>query len=322
MMIWVDDALFDEPFRDVDRLALLRNAAMRRHTLIVSASPNETRGLKKFPLFDAWRNALSPRLQSEVGQLCWRLKRVSVSAVTLGAPWLLVTQRPIDPKVTGCRLGLGAAVRAVAQPLYILVENQLNDAAFLRRVMPPVWRERLETWEKHGELRFENGGGISEIAKLVKHFSVDDHARVGFGLPAEIWWLVHFAIFDHDGDRLDRPSAGAKKATKACKDANMSGRYHRLERRDQEHYLPKEALREIVNRRETNPDNQERLLHKLDEHFASGEGRHFVPLPELGSDSYFKNEFLPDLSWPDKWFEQDGAWPEMTRLAERLASAI
>jgi len=28
------------------------------------------------------------------------------------------------------------------------------------------------------------------------------------------------------------------------------------------------------------------------------------------------------LDWRDEWFERDGAWPEMTLLAEKIAAAI
>lgn len=104
----------------------------------------------------------------------------------------------------------------------------------------------------------------------------------------------------------------------------MDERSHRLWRRDQEHYLPTEALRVIVQSRVTNPADRSRLLADIDVHTEKKDDRHFSQLPKLGGAPLFKNEFTePSAStWSDAWFERDGAWPEMTQLAERIASAI
>ncbi|MCI5166186.1 MAG: hypothetical protein D3903_08840, partial [Candidatus Electrothrix sp. GM3_4] len=50
---------------------------------------------------------------------------------------------------------------------------------------------------------------------------------------------------------------------------------------------------------------------------------YFVKVPQLSKDNaFFKNEFTKELSWPVKWFDDDGAWPEMTSLAEKIAAAM
>jgi hypothetical protein len=319
MIVWMDDDLFAAPARDVDRLALLRNAALRRHTLIVSTHPDRPRGARTSPKFDAWLSALPERLRLEIAMLRERTDRVSVNAVTRGATRVLVTSHARDGTYTDCRLSLEDAVRAVSQPLHILVEHQVNDAAFLRRIMPPAWRRRLETWERHGELRYDNGGGISVMAALIDFHREDRNAGLAFGLPTDMWRLLHFVVYDHDGEECERPGEGSRLLEKACAEAGMGDRAHRLERRDQEHYLPVEVLRQILEDRIIDPREREKRLADIDGHVQKGDRRHFAAMPDL-----FKNAFAREgaTAWPDDWFERDGAWSEMTRLAERIASAM
>ncbi len=318
MIVWMDDALFSGTSRDVDRLALLRNAALRRHTLIVSISPDMPWGARRSPHFDAWIASLPNRLQAEVAMLRERSDRISVNAVVRGVKRVLVSATDISAEHSGCWLSLEDAVRAVAQPLHILLENQINDAAFLRRVMPPVWRKQLEAWERRGELRYEHGGGLSVMTALVGFFCQDDHARLAFGLPAELWRLVHFLIYDHDGDRAETPGEGSRLLEGACDRAGMKKHHYRLKRRNQENYLPIEAMRQIVNTRITDPEDRTRLISLIDAYELLYKARYFKEM------EYFKNEFATSSAsnWPDDWFEDDDVWPEMTDLAERIASAM
>ncbi|HID31137.1 MAG TPA: hypothetical protein EYP19_14220 [Desulfobacterales bacterium] len=205
-----------------------------------------------------------------------------------------------------------------------MVENQINDSVFLRRVMPPVWRKRLEAWERDGELRFVNGGGLPVMKALVEYHSDDDNARLAFGLPADVWCLVHFVVYDHDGSVDTVPGEQSHLLGDACRLAGMGERSHRLRRKDQEHYIPIDALKDIVNARVTNPADRECLLAGIDRHYRLGIDRHFSLLPALGDSLFFKNEFTGPFasSWSDTWFERDDAWTEMTQLAEQIASTI
>jgi hypothetical protein len=319
MILWVDDRLFQDGARDVDRLALLRGAAMRRHTLIVSTEPTARRRERVSPGFDAWRDALPSRLRIEVEVLRARLDLISGNATARGAERLFVGSAESSPHVQGCWVTLEEAVRAVALPTHVLVENAINDRAFLRRAMPPAWRERLDAWERGGLLRYENGGGNAVMRALVEHHADDGYARQAFGLPSRLWRLVHVVVYDHDGTALDHPTRDAQRLERACLEAGLEDRSHRLRRRDQEHYLPREALVAIVQERMTNEGERERLMGEIEAHMAKGEERHFADLPALAA---FKNAFDEPLAWSDAWFERDGAWPEMTLLAEKIAAAI
>ncbi len=321
MIIWVDDLIFAHGARDVDRLALLRNAATRRHTLIVSNDPADAHPSRSSPAFDLWHEGLSDRLRREVGLLRSRLALVSGNAVARGATRLLVSERTARPVAAGCWVTTEEAVRAVGLPTCVLVENAINDRQFLRRAMPPLWRERLDVWERGGLMRYENGGGNSVMAQLVEFFAEDENARKAFGLPAALWRLVHVLVYDHDGTTAQEPGEGARRLDNACRRAGLD-HVHMLHRRDQEHYLPVEAMRAIVQLHVTNPADRERLLVEIDALAKGGSARQFADLPRLGRNPYFKNRFGEAIPWSDEWFQRDEAWPEMTLLAEKIAAAI
>ncbi|WP_437719073.1 hypothetical protein WMF45_23290 [Sorangium sp. So ce448] len=319
MIIWVDDRLFQEGARDVDRLALLRGAAIRRHTLIISSEPTDLRADRISPGFDSWKNGLPERLRREVEILCLRLELVSGNATARGAERLLVSGRAPLTGIYGCWVTMEEAVRAVVLPTYVLVENAINDRAFLRRAMHPAWRERLDTWERAGLLRYENGGGNSMMRVIIEFHGNNDNARQAFGLPSELWRLVHVIVYDHDGIAADYPGSESGRVERACRDAGLTDRSHRLHRRDQEHYLPREALEEIVQQRVSNDGDRDKLMMEIAAHMAKGERRHFDSLPKFAG---FKNAFNEPLAWREEWFQRDGSWPEMTLLAEKIAAAI
>lgn len=327
MIIWVDDLIFREGSRDADRVALLRNAAARRHTLIVSADPDTSKNMRSAPHFDAWLRTLNARLSRELQVIRERLHLVSAQALAYGAGRILVSARELPESVPGCQLTLEEAVRAVALPTYLLVENALNDRAFLLQTMPPVWRDRLKKWENSGMLRFEHGGGNSEAEKIIRRFQDDNYSRQAFGLPARVWLLVHCVVYDHDGGSDDFPGTGSKSLELSCKNAGIHARSHRLCRKDQEHYLPKQALMSLLPDRGMSEAQRATAAERISEHFDRGPRRHFdeLRLSDDGRDAFsntFKNKFEAPINWSDDWFQQDGAWPEMARIAEIIAASV
>ncbi len=318
MIIWVDDRLFQEGACDVDRFALLRGAAKRRHTLLISADPRDTKATRAAPAFARWKDALPTRLQREINLLMECLAIVSANATTRGAERLLVSAFEW-PDVHGCRITLDEAVRAVVLPTYVLVENAINDGAFLRHAMPPKWRERLEKWEATGLLRYEQGGGITELRNIVEHHADDNHSRTAFGLPSKLWCRVHVVIYDHDGNDAEHPHQHSINLELACSRAGLQARSHRLARRKQENYLPRAAMEAIVEEIFKHlPRERETHLAAMDAHFAQDDHGHFQQLP---NEKKFKNAFARrHILWRDEWFED--VWPEMTKIAEMIATAI
>lgn len=319
MIIWVDDRLFESGACDVDRLALLRGAAKRRHTMMISTDPRGTRLKAEAPAFARWKAGLPERLHREVNLIQDRLAIISTNATTRGAEWLLISAHEW-PNVAGCHVTMEEAVRAVVLPTYVLVENAIHDRAFLRRAMPPAWRERLDQWERLGLLRYEQAGGNTEMLNIIECHAKDDYARQAFGLPSRLWGQVHVVVYDHDGDKAECPHANTKKLEVACNKVGLRNRNHRLWRRDQEHYLPREAMTAMVEKHFGNSSgDRDEHLAKIDAHFKKGDERHFAII----SKEFFKNAFYNrPIDWKDEWFQADGTWPEMTVIAEMIATAI
>jgi len=317
MIVWMDDDLFRSGGFDVDRIALLRGACTRRHTLIVSNNPRDTRTNRQKPAFDAWLESLPARLQAEIRLLVQRLAIVTANAVARGAERLLVSSQPW-PNVPGCLVTLEEAIRAVSLPTYVLVENALNDGAFLRRAMPPVWATKLDQWERQGILQYQHAGGNTVMRQILEYFADDDNSKRAFGLPTRLWRLVHVLVYDNDGN-----NENAKKLNNACITLKMGLRSHRLHRNDQEHYLPLEALKAIAGaEKRPGTGDYETIIAALDTHFQSGANRNFAELPYA---KMFKSAFCKyenKIIWSDEWFAKDGAWPEMTLVAEMIAGAI
>lgn len=87
---------------------------------------------------------------------------------------------------------------------------------------------------------------------------------------------------------------------------------HRLERRTQENYLPREALEKIPFTDKESPQAIKDFFPESSEH-----DRFFSKAPD-----FFKSQFKKEegaFEWQDDWFKDDNVWPEMTRLAEKIA---
>ncbi|QQZ30662.1 hypothetical protein HMY34_18945 [Thiothrix subterranea] len=323
MMIWMDDALFSGS-RYIDCLSVLHNAAIRGHSLTISNDPSARRGS---PNFDEWKRSLSEKIKHEVDNILDKLKVIPSNIADRGfSKRLLITNREFSISNV-CFVRLDEAVRAVSLPLHILVENQINDAAFLRHVMPPDCREELEKLERRGQIRYIQGGGLTEILKLIKFHIKDDNSRLVFGLPADVWKLLHFIIYDHDGKTSDSPSYDSKKTYLICEDNDMLHRSHRLMRKSQENYIPVDALKEIVNfKKKINNSQKEETQRNIGSYEKSGDKRFFEDVVKLSSnEKLFKSVFGEDAYeeiWKDEWFEKDGSWPEMRKLAESIVSSM
>jgi hypothetical protein len=321
MILLIDEELFaSNSVRDVDRIALLNLAAVREHSVLWSGRPQAKTSAASSPTVESWRNGLKDRIAREVKVILDSI-RLAASTLAYDAERVLVSNRW---QVRGlCILELEVALRMLSEPLHVLVENGVRDGAFLRRVLPPEWREQLEQWERRGRVRFEHAGGVSELRMIVEHMSDDANANLTWGMPAAAWKATHFLISDHDGTCLEQPGLDAKRFERTCRDAGLSRRYHVLRRRKQEHYLPKEVMQWIVEREITNPTEKRDLMMKIEEFFAGD--RSFGDLPKPGeTDKLWKGRFWRHRKdeWTAEWFDKDKCWPEMRGLAEAIQRAL
>ena len=325
MILVVDERLFaSESARDVDLLSLLRLAGLRGHGLLIQANPRPACPPSDADRAAVWCQSLHGRVAREAQVLLELVRNLSASMTTWNADRVLVSDRWDCPRGE-CRLTLAEALRVLGEPLHVLVENGLRDAAFLRRVMPAAWRARISEWEKAGRVRFEHGGGISELAEIVSFMGGKAGAEETWGTPTGAWQLIHFVVFDHDGDAPHTPSKQATKLKEICRSQGLSKRSHMLERRRQEYYLPREAMERLACEQLTDRQQKDDTMAAIGAFFSGGQRRH-GELPGPVACDWWKNRFWfhrdQTPRWPDLWFSMDGAWQEMTRLAEALERAL
>ncbi len=126
-------------------------------------------------------------------------------------------------------LPLAVALGFLQQPLVLLVENQRHDAAFLRCLADRFQRKELRKNEERGWLRFDHGGGLTEMLQTLEQ-------RKGEPLFRRRTWF----LFDSDALAPARPSKDSRRLRHKCEQLNIA--HHQLKRRAAENYLPPAAL--------------------------------------------------------------------------------
>jgi hypothetical protein len=143
------------------------------------------------------------------------------------------------------------AVQLIRKPYSILVENGVNDRAFLLAVATPTQRERLLELEDDGSLLFQNGGGLGTMMQVLRAELARDQDL----------HLRKYVVFDSDALQPGQPSQQSEDLAKVCA-TNVP--YHQLQRRAMENYLPKQALSAWAHHR-----NRRRQLSRLFRTFCS-----------------------------------------------------
>ena len=324
MIFHVSKRLFEPGAARVsDLIALLRAAAWRGHTLMVIDDPARAE-VETSAVLAQWAEHLTGTLCTEVMWLLEAVERITPNAATRGSPCLWVTQDPAATPILQyqAQLDLQAAIRLAAMPLLILVENALSDGEFLRRTLPKHWRAKLSEWERDGFVQFEHGGGVGELKRIVEHCARGTGDPLGLGQA--VWRCAHLIISDRDttDEQVGTPATAVTQLRTSCSHAQMADRLHVLLRRDQESYLPREAVDQIIASK-TDARLREQMTALIDQHFANPT-RHHAKMPALGQSSWFKNAFIEHgaLPWQDDWFACDGSEPEMIELAERIAAFL
>jgi hypothetical protein len=125
------------------------------------------------------------------------------------------------------------ALRLLRTPLRLLVENRVNDGAFVRKIAPPTLRQDLDAALDRGWVEFEHGGGIDQMRGRVEEAKRDP------ATSARMW-----VMFDSDGRFRGDRSSSATKIAELCRNVAQPWPlpHHPLERRSIENYLPLEAL--------------------------------------------------------------------------------
>jgi hypothetical protein len=141
------------------------------------------------------------------------------------------------------RLTVSDARVLLGHSLHLLVENALNDAAFLktmfRRLLGTEYWEPLEEAFEQKWARFEHGGGLGDMKNRVEELEERPIER-----------LRTWVMFDSDAPEPGRPSDDSENLREACENCALD--HHQLRRRAMENYLPQKALHGGVDVRTDN----------------------------------------------------------------------
>jgi hypothetical protein len=216
----------------------------------------------------------------------------------------------------------------LGQPLRLLVENLVNDGAFILRTLPPRLRAKLVHWIRSDRVAFENGGGVTVLESQFRALGLGGAMADLVGMPPAAWRRLRFPVFDSDGNKQDLKPANGRIALEKLVDPSLR-RVHRWRRRDAEHYIPRKALESIILTRQHNQQTQAQLLSHVEEVFAAGPAsprRCFGSLVPATGGIQLKEAVAAvsaaATTWPTEWFEADGAWPEFEDLMEKIEQAL
>lgn len=350
MRVRVDDDVFTQAADTAMELVELLNMGRhKRHRILLGPPPHDA--------YQAWTAARQPA-ERELFK--------SILEQCLDAE----SRTPAD---LGIRIVADARANAGADPTFLLhdalqllraqfrvvLENHLNDRAFLMAAASDEDRAVLEEAEERNWLRFDNGGGLEGIVSMLS-------ANTPGGLASERSRLRAFILFD--SDRL-APATEAKKSDPLARQCASCGldvprRYHQLRRRAIENYLPVEALERWQQSPKGRPDrpavvsawrqldpqqahhfnmkhgfdrDRPRLAKELPaELLCSRDGKHYVRLYEslpddvlhtlrLGFDEAVGQDFKKNLPWftaNPSWRHRAGVAEEVDELLDALLGVL
>ena len=263
MRIDFDDSLFNDTNGPLDVLGLLGLCVRMGHVVGSRQS-----------VVEEWATELSHSVRTAAEGLLNEHRALLGTVSNEYTVTVIVGQSDWPNKI----LGLEDAWRFVRTPLEALLENERGDWHFLHRIATSTQRDLLDDAIGRGALAIRQGGGIGELKKSVKAL-YDDPEELGIRVRRLRTWVM----FDRDADPTDNrnPDNVAIQTASACSEQITTDpwhlKFHRLERRHIESYLPdrllgtwarskrhnlQAAAQRLKDLRETNPDAADSLHMK------------------------------------------------------------
>ncbi len=125
------------------------------------------------------------------------------------------------------------AIVYLLQPLSLLVENNVNDAHFLRALFREYsTQDSLKTAESNNELQFVNAGGCTNVERFLKAQVAHYNGKIKF---LRYWVLL-------DGDKRYPTDVVSKYDKVVSKLIDWNVDFHILTKRSMENYMPDDAI--------------------------------------------------------------------------------
>jgi len=228
MYIYLDTNLFSEQeyFRDLDRIMHFFEDG--KHTWIVESDEDVDAILES-----EWINSQAKRVGSIIAEFLQRaFKDLVYAPINERKNRRIIKIQSVDNQHF---IGIKFAIKYMGEPLYILVENELSDAAFLNALFrcfkgkgKKIRKAIANEW-----LQYYNAGGKTMINKIIEEKSKRTP------LPIRL-----FVFADSDKNSPEDMPQSTQSVIDLC-DAHQIP-YHILYKREIENYLPKEALMQVL----------------------------------------------------------------------------
>lgn len=140
------------------------------------------------------------------------------------------------------------SIRYFSQPLYILLENNKNDAFFVKALFNHIDTDKkLQEFEENGWIVFENAGGCKNVANFMKGFLSSFIDLAARNNRETYDYLKLFILLDSDKNyMLQAIKSEYESLIDYLEGINLNeDNYHILEKRMMENYLPDEVFQEL-----------------------------------------------------------------------------
>ncbi|MFK7797468.1 MAG: hypothetical protein AB8E82_08435, partial [Aureispira sp.] len=147
------------------------------------------------------------------------------------------------------------AIPFFQQPVSILVENNKNDAYFVRAIIYYFGTNKVKEHLKNGWIRFENAGGCGNVRNFLKGALTvfeDLGSRYNKHVGAYFRGLI---VLDSDKEWPTQPDQHTKLKRELSQEDKINN-VHVLKKRMIENYMPDEVFGEILN------GEHQRVAHK------------------------------------------------------------
>lgn len=235
MRVAIDPELFEDSGRSLGLKSLLYAATRRPHHVFVGGGERGRAALERW---------LAGRASEDRAPITRLLERVDPELTrfppTVSIQVTAAQAETIDDDGNRAVVSVERAIDLISSPLRVVLENGINDAAFLRKVAPAGgFRDWLIDAENLEWIEFRHGAGIS-LSTLLRSFTPWQRLRSWTMCDAETRLPRSISGEEHRQVREFR--SAAERAPKVP--------LHVLERRAIENYLPLPALRAWAYRRE------------------------------------------------------------------------
>ncbi|NOU34992.1 MAG: hypothetical protein HOO96_44440 [Polyangiaceae bacterium] len=262
---------------------------VERHRVLVPSASHSA--------FRLWRQDLAPNLHAAITQAeQWSITAEASSPSKLH---VIVASPPVGEQMATTR-----AWQVLQRPYRLLLEDGVNDRAFLLRMCGVHERAYLRRRFREEWLEADHGGGISSMPRRI-----GDLAERGEPLQVS-------CLFDSDAPEPASPSHQANLLREVC--VNSRIHHHQLARRAIENYLPRSAFERWISFAPNRAGKKERR-EAVDALFSAADRHHQKVKETVGAVGHM---YADDTAMNDQDLQHEGGPAELGTFIRELIERV